>query len=102
MIKYPTMGEVIAECAIIIALALTFGIVAFTVWANLPHQENNMKRLHLENDTHFIEEIDDTEGMENLEWFKKKHSEFKGKEIKRVSQPHPENVPIQKLMENKK
>ena len=37
MIKYPTMGEVIAECAIIIALALTFGIVAFTVWANLPH-----------------------------------------------------------------
>jgi len=61
-----------------------------------------MKRLRLENDIHYIEEIADDEGMENLEWYRSKHSEFKGKEIKRVSQPHPENVPIQKLMENKK
>ena len=61
-----------------------------------------MKRLHLENDTHFIEEIADDEGMEFMEWYRKKHSEFKGKEIKRINQLHPENVPIQKLMENKK
>jgi hypothetical protein len=37
-----------------------------------------------------------------MEWYRKKHSEFKGKEIKRINQIHPENVPIQKLMENKK
>jgi hypothetical protein len=37
MVKYPSMGEVIAECAIIIALALTFSIIVFTIWANLPH-----------------------------------------------------------------
>ena len=58
-----------------------------------------MRRLHLEGDKHFIEEIDDEEGMENLEWYRKKNPEFKGKEIKRINQRHPENVPIQKLME---
>lgn len=61
-----------------------------------------MKRLHMESEMHFIEEIDDEEGMENMEFIRKKNSEFKGKEIKHILQRHPENVPIQKLMEIKK
>jgi hypothetical protein len=35
MVRYPSMGEVIAECLIIIVLALIVGGSAFVIWANL-------------------------------------------------------------------
>jgi len=54
-------------------------------------------RLHLENNTHFIEELNNEAGRERLQLIRKTYKEFKGRRIKSIIQVLPETIILGKF-----